>query len=143
MGEGDGCHSPTVEDHYRKLYFEVLDLAISSTTQLTCKLLLTFMVMTSTRVSFQHNCKSSVQAFPGMNKARSSLYEKFYIFCEVSLKVKGFFYKQACWIARLILVLPSTNAASEISFSAMKRVKTYLCSTMSQPRLNHIMTLNI
>ena len=30
VGEGDGYHSPTVEDHYRKLYFEVLDLAISS-----------------------------------------------------------------------------------------------------------------
>ena len=37
--------------------------------------------------------------------------------------------------------MPATNAASEISFSAMKRV--YLRSTMGQARLNHLMTLII
>ena len=30
VGEGDGYHSPTIEDHYRQCYFEALDLAISS-----------------------------------------------------------------------------------------------------------------
>ncbi len=29
VGEGDSSHSSTVEDHYRKLYFEALDLAIN------------------------------------------------------------------------------------------------------------------
>ena len=53
------------------------------------------------------------------------------------------FYKQICWIARLIIVLPSTNASSERAFSAMKRLKTYLRSTMCQPRLNHVMILEI
>ena len=42
----------------------------------------------------------------------------------------------------IILVLPATNAASE-SFSTMKIIKTYLCSTMKQERLNHLMTLNV
>ena len=32
-------------------------------------------------------------------------------------------------LAKLLLVLPATNAASERSFSAMKRIKTYLRST--------------
>ena len=36
-----------------------------------------------------------------------------------------------------------TNAVSERSFSAMKRVKTYLRSTMTDNRLNHTMTLHI
>ncbi|NKC02343.1 MAG: hypothetical protein GKR90_28105 [Pseudomonadales bacterium] len=53
------------------------------------------------------------------------------------------FYKQVCWLARLILVLPATNAASERSFSNMKRIKTYSRSTMKQDRLNHLMILNI
>ena len=44
---------------------------------------------------------------------------------------------------RLILVVPSTNASSERSFSTMKRLKTYLRSTMGQSRLNHLMVLNI
>ena len=39
--------------------------------------------------------------------------------------------------------MPATNAASERSFSAMRRLKTYLRSTMRQSRLNHIMLLNI
>ena len=38
--------------------------------------------------------------------------------------------------------MPSTNASSEWSFSAMKRLKTYLRSTMGQSRLNHLMVLN-
>ena len=53
------------------------------------------------------------------------------------------FYRQICWIARLILVMPSTNAASERSFSAMRRLKTYLRSTMSDARLNHVIVCNL
>ena len=30
VGEGDGYHSLTFEDYYRKLHFEALDLVISS-----------------------------------------------------------------------------------------------------------------
>ena len=39
--------------------------------------------------------------------------------------------------------MSATNAMSERSFSAMRRLKTYLCSTMGQSRLNHVMLLNI
>lgn len=46
-------------------------------------------------------------------------------------------------IMKLILVMPATNATSERSFSAMRRVKTYLRSTMHQMRLNHLMILHI
>ena len=41
----------------------------------------------------------------------------------------------------LILVAPATKAKSERSFSALRRVKTYLHTTMVQPRLNHLMFL--
>ncbi len=39
--------------------------------------------------------------------------------------------------------MPATNAASERSFSTMKRVKSYLRSTMGQERLNNLMIMNI
>ena len=39
--------------------------------------------------------------------------------------------------------MPATNAASERSFSTMKRVKSYLRCTMQQTRLNHLMIINI
>lgn len=50
---------------------------------------------------------------------------------------------QVCTILELILVLPSTNAVSERSFSALRRVKTYLRSTMGQERLNHLLMLHV
>ena len=43
-------------------------------------------------------------------------------------------------IMKLILVMPATNVSSERSFSALRRVKSYLRSTMG---LNHLMTLHV
>ena len=53
------------------------------------------------------------------------------------------FYSEVCALARLILVMPATNAISEWSFSVMRRVKSYLRNTMGQARLNHVMILAI
>lgn len=44
---------------------------------------------------------------------------------------------EVCRLLELILVMPATNAVSERSFSALRRIKTYLRSTMSQVRLNN------
>ena len=48
-------------------------------------------------------------------------------------------------IIQLILVMPATNATSERSFSALRRVKNYLRSTMTQQRLkiNNLMVLHL
>ena len=53
------------------------------------------------------------------------------------------FFSQVLLLARLILLIPATNAVSERSFSTMRRIKSYLRSTMLQPRLNYLMILNI
>ena len=50
---------------------------------------------------------------------------------------------EVCVLLRLILVMPSTNAISERSFSALRRIKTYLRSTMSQDRLNYLLVLHV
>lgn len=50
---------------------------------------------------------------------------------------------EVCTLAQLLLVMPATNAISERSFSSLHRVKTYLRSTMTQTRLNSIMTLHV
>ena len=39
--------------------------------------------------------------------------------------------------------MPATNATSEHSFSALRRIKTYLRTTMTQMRLNSLMVLHI
>ena len=50
---------------------------------------------------------------------------------------------EVCTLGKLLLVMPATNAASERSFSTLRRNKTYLRSTMTQQRLNHLMILHI
>ena len=52
-------------------------------------------------------------------------------------------FKQVCQVAHLITVMPATNAASERSFSMMRRIKRYIMSTMTQPRLNDLKILNV
>ena len=46
-------------------------------------------------------------------------------------------------LLQLILVMPATNASSERSFSALRRVKSYLRTTMKQERLNYLMLLHV
>ena len=52
-------------------------------------------------------------------------------------------FSEVITVMQLILVLPATNTTSERSFSAMRRVKSYLRTTMSQERLNHLMILHV
>lgn len=46
-------------------------------------------------------------------------------------------------LLKLVLVMPATNATSERSFSSLRRIKSYLRSTMTQCRLNSLMLINI
>ena len=46
-------------------------------------------------------------------------------------------------IAKLIRVMPATNAVSERSFSTLRNIKSYLRSTITEVRLNSAMILNI
>ena len=50
---------------------------------------------------------------------------------------------EAFTLLRLILVMPATNAVSERSASALRRVKNYLRSTMNQSRLNNLIVLHV
>jgi hypothetical protein len=43
---------------------------------------------------------------------------------------------------KLLLVVPASAATAERSFSSLRRVKSYLRSTISQGRLNHVMILH-
>jgi len=63
------------------------------------------------------------------------LYEVFLLQSEI--------FSEVVTLIKLILTNPATNAISERSFSAMRRLKTYLRSTMGQKRLNAIMLLHV
>lgn len=50
---------------------------------------------------------------------------------------------EVCTLFRMILVMPATNAVRERSFGALRRVKTYLRSTVTQRRLNNVVALHV
>ncbi len=52
-------------------------------------------------------------------------------------------FSEVLKVLTLILVNPATNATSERSLSAMRRLKTYCRSTMGQTRLNAVMLLHV
>ena len=43
-----------------------------------------------------------------------------------------------CTVLKVILIIPATNATSECSFSALRRTKTFLLSSMPQQRLKYV-----
>ena len=45
-------------------------------------------------------------------------------------------------LLRIYLTVPMTSATAERTFSALRRVKSYLRSTMGQSHLNHVIILN-
>ena len=48
------------------------------------------------------------------------------------------------WVLmKILLVMPTSNASSEHSFSGLRRIKTYIRTTMTQKRINDLMVLNI
>ena len=53
------------------------------------------------------------------------------------------FLSEICTALNLIQVIPATNAVSERSASALRRLKTYLRSTMFQLRLNNLLLLHV
>ena len=47
------------------------------------------------------------------------------------------FSEAATVLVKLVLVMPAINALSERSYSALRRIKNYLRSTMTQKRTNN------
>ena len=46
-------------------------------------------------------------------------------------------------VVHILAVIPATSCSAERSFSALRRLKTYLCSTMGQQRVFNIALINI
>ena len=53
------------------------------------------------------------------------------------------FISEVTFVVKLVLLAPATNAISERSFSALKRLKTYIRAIMGDKRLQSLMVLHI
>ena len=52
-------------------------------------------------------------------------------------------YSEIVALVTILLVIPAANATSERTFSALRRVKTYLRSALTQTRMNNLITLHV
>ena len=158
--------SESVKDHYRCQYFEALDLAVESIKDrfdqpgYTIYSKLEDLLLKGAGGCDLDDLSEVSQMYPDIdfcelkiqlanlatyfneNEIAASLEECLKYLQSLSPAAKTF-YSEVCALARLILVMPATNAISERLFSVMRRVKSYLRSTMGQARLNHVMILAI
>ena len=171
VGEAEGYHSPTVEEQYRRYYFEAIDLVTHAIDErfdqpgyATYRNLEELVLKAANGDGYAAELKE-VTAFYGSDLKVDELTTQLCIFATKfaseqqtsqmatlgdvfkfmqSLTVgQCTFFSEVCKVIRLLLVLPATNAVSERSFSTMRRIKSYLRNTMGQARLNHLMLLNI
>ena len=167
IGHGEGYHAPNVEDHYRSIYFQALDYAVSSIEDRfdqpgfqVYKNLEELLVRAANKQDYSTELKDVLQLY-GDDFDEDELTTQLQIFStnfdtdihpvtlQGSIKYlqnltsgQRVFLRQVCTVASLILVMPATNTASERSFSTLRRVKSYLRCTMKQARLNHAMVLH-
>ena len=93
----------------------------------------------------KHSLSAQLEHLPGHNENRSSI--------RTAKELIDFFQNMKLGerqnlgevqkLVKLLLVMPATNAVSERSFSAMKRIKSYLRSTMTNNRMNHLMIMHV
>ena len=171
-GASQCYQSSSVQEHYSRLYYEAMDLAKTSIKDRfdqpgfhMYRNLETVLVNAANKKEYIEELKE-ILAFYSDDFNEAELRTQLQIFGE-SFKVvnsderdqyslqqvlahlrsltigERMFFGQLCRVAHLILVMPATNAVSERSFSTLRRVKSYLRSTMNQQRLNHLMIASI
>jgi len=162
VGNGTGVTSSSPKDHFKVIYYEALGTVIACISdrfkqegyQMYSNLEQLLSTKQMKRILMQ--CSSSMAVI--LKKISSSTqlllfhanypFEKRTCIHDTIALVKGMSVGEKqlmseVKLVKLLLVMPATNAISERSFSAMRQIKTYLRSTMTQERLNSVMVLHI
>ena len=168
VGTGKGHFHTSAADYYRQIYFEVLDHAVAAVKdrfdQPGYKIyqnLQELIIKACLGEDFTSELDIVTEIY-GDDLSHQQLHTQLLLLKPLFASHQGPLYMKditqrlselsipervafsSVWIAmKLLLVMPATNATSERSFSALRRVKTYLRSTMSQQRLNNLMVLHI
>ncbi len=167
VGSSDGSYPATPKALYRCHYFECLDLIttfirdrFNQPGYKTLKNLENLLLKSARNQNYQNELdfvlkfyandlassplKTQLQLFTTSMSAyeQPTLFDIVDLFKSMSPAQRNSM-SEICTLLRLIQVVPATNAVSERSASALRRVKSYLRSTMSQSRLNNLMLLHV
>lgn len=161
----------SVEDFYRQIYFTAIDAALmclktrfeSPPFAVACKIEELVLSFINSPTAHQPNIKCIIDAFGNdLNEPRLQLHLNMLgDLCRSNIPsprtvtcigdVIELLQKNDCWrdmlpevveFLRLFLTLPVTTCTAERSFSCLRRLKTFLRSTMNQERLNHVAVLH-
>ena len=160
-------YQTSVEDNYRMIYYEALDLVTSCITHRfdqqdhlvhsACESLL----LKAVNGDDFHEDISAVVEFYGSDFSRESLsthleilgtnFERegqvnihdIFVYCRGLTPAKRALMSEAIKLVKLLLTMPARNASSERAFSTLRYIKNYLRTTMFQERLNHLIVLYV
>ena len=165
VGSSEGYYPVTPKDFYCQQYFECLDLIINhiqdrfdqpgySVLKNLENLLLkaamnesyaTELELVLSMYKDDFELKTQLELLPSsfsFFENRPTLLEIRDYFTTLSSGQQSFL-SEVCTRLNLILVMPATNAVSERNASALRRLKTYLRSTMTQVCLNNLLILHV
>ena len=162
----------TPKDHYRQLYYETIDNTTNcianrfdqSCCKIYCKLE-QLLIKASYASDFEEELKAvcdfykddfnsddlkaqlvmfgvEFQQKNNTNTEATTIFDIMDHFKVYSIAQRDLL-RQVVRVLQLIMVMPATNATSERSFSALRRVKDYLRATMKQERLNNLLVLHV
>jgi hypothetical protein len=153
---GDEYQAQSVEDHFRAEFFKVIDMAAE---QLKDRFhqpgIMQYMKIEQCLLDSNENM-DVLLPYPEINISRLrvqlGLFQMQYQFCNVTQasevlrsmtpECRALFCHVEV-LVKLLLVVPASSATAERSFSTLRKLKTWLRSTMTQARLNHLCLLNV
>ena len=168
VGQGAPSFPKTSEELYRRVYFEALDLILASTTQrfdqpsfkayMNLENLLLGAVNSSDNSSeiiyVREHYSDDIRMeylIPQLDIFKISMNgENLGCFSDIlkaiknpnSANLSSSMISEVIQICVMIHVNPATSASGERSFSAARRIKSWLRANMSQKRFNHVALLN-
>ncbi|XP_068235704.1 zinc finger MYM-type protein 1-like [Palaemon carinicauda] len=148
------CHD-SAEEFYRVEFFSVIDAAVLNIKEyFTSTDLTEYQDLSSILLTGTHK-PEIITKYPELNESLNQQLDFFHnqfkgstvedyrkIFADMVPEVRRMF-PQVEALLRLLLVSPASSCTAERSLSALRRLKTWLRSSMSQQRLNHLMICHV
>jgi hypothetical protein len=157
-GPAQAYQADTAQDHFRSVYFTVIDRALAELnnrfdksaqgfeTYLSLeKMLLSGEIDDSVCQRYPELCNTSLNVQLQMFRSSytvHSLGEAHGVFKKMVPEVRNLF-PAVEQLIRLMLICPVTSCTAERSFSALRRLKNWMRSTMTQQRLNSVVVCHV
>jgi len=158
-GRASPYHAATVEEHFRAIYFVVIDNAIEqlqSRFDKSARGARRYLALEQLLLSRGKTDDDIVSCYPELKK--DAIYVQLAMFHnqyshhsvdQVRSNLQGMCHEvralfgQVEQLVRLLLVCPASSCTAERSFSALRRLKTWLRNNMTQTRLNSMAVCHV